>query len=123
MRRITAPGGRVLVVDQAATEHFEEAVAMTELEILRDPSHAASRPPSAFRILFRAAGLEITDERVVEDRQWLSKWMWPGEFPEERIEAVRAFIERRGAETGMAFERDGDDWAFTRRRVMLLATP
>ena len=123
MRRVAAPGGRVLVVDQAAPEHFEEAVAMNELDLLRDPSHAASRPPSAFRIMFRAAGLEIVDERIVEDRQWLSKWMWPGEFPEERIAAVRSFIEARGAETGMGFERDGDDWAFVRRRVMILASP
>jgi SAM-dependent methyltransferase len=123
MRRVAAPGGRILVVDQAATEHFEEAIVMTELELLRDPSHAASRPPSAFRIMFRAAGLEIVDERMVEDRQWLSSWMWPGEFPPKRIDEVRAFIEERGRETGMGFERDGDDWAFTRRRVMILAKP
>jgi SAM-dependent methyltransferase len=122
MRRVAAGDGRVLVVDQAATEHFEEAVVMTELELLRDPSHAVSRPPSAFRIMFRVAGLEIVDERVVEDRMWLSKWMWPGEFPQERIDAVRAFIEKRGRMTGMGFERDGDDWAFTRRRVLILAT-
>lgn len=123
MRRVAASDGRILVVDQAATEHFEEAVVMTELELLRDPSHAVSRPPSAFRIMFHAAGLEIVDQRVVEDEQRLSKWMWPGEFPPERIEAVRSFIESRGAETGMGFERDGDDWVFTRRRVMILAAP
>jgi SAM-dependent methyltransferase len=121
MRRVAAPGGRVLVVDQAATEHFEEAVAMTELEVLRDPSHAVSRPPSAFRIMFRAAGLDIVDERIAEDEQRLSNWMWPGEFPEERIEAVRSFIEEHGAETGMGFGRDGDDWVFVRRRAMFLA--
>lgn len=122
MRRAAGPGGRVLVVDQAATEHFEEAIAMSELELLRDPSHEVSRPPSAFRIMFQAAGLQIVDERVVEDEQRLSHWMWPGEFPEERIDAVRSFIERRGDETGMGFERDGDDWVFTRRRMMILAT-
>ncbi|HEY7873596.1 MAG TPA: class I SAM-dependent methyltransferase [Actinomycetota bacterium] len=121
MRRVAGRAGRVLVVDQAATEHFEEAVAMTELELVRDPSHAASRPPSAFRIMFQAAGLRIVDERVVEDERRLSKWMWPGEFPPERIDAVRTFIEARGHETGMDFERDGDDWVFTRRRMMILA--
>jgi SAM-dependent methyltransferase len=121
MRRVAGARGRVLVVDQAATENFEEALAMTELELVRDPSHAVSRPPSAFRIMFQAAGLRIVDERVVEDEQRFSKWMWPGEFPAERIDAVRAFIERRGAETGMGFERDGEDWVFTRRRVMILA--
>lgn len=123
MRRVAAPGGRVLLVDQVSTESFEESMVRNELEVLRDPSHAASRPPSAFRIMVRAAGLEILDERIVEGTQRLSSWMWPGEFPDERIDTVRAFIEERGGETGMEFRREGDDWAFTRRRMMILAAP
>jgi hypothetical protein len=62
------------------------------------------------------------DERIVEAEQRLSKWMWPGEFPPERIEQVRSFIAERGGETGMGFRREGDDWAFTRRRMMILAS-
>ncbi|MGH2729309.1 MAG: class I SAM-dependent methyltransferase [Actinomycetota bacterium] len=121
MRRVVAPSGRVLIVDQVASERYEEAIAMTELETIRDPSHAASRPPSALRMIVRAAGLEIIDERIVSGRQRLSEWMWPGEFPEERIEAVRDFIAHHGDATGMEFKREGDDWAFTRRRMMALA--
>lgn len=94
---------------------------MIELEIIRDPSHAVSRPPSALETIVRAAGLEIVDRRIAESTDRLSKWMWPGEFPEERIDAVRSFVERRGGETGMEFERDGDDWTFTRRRFIVLA--
>jgi SAM-dependent methyltransferase len=121
LRRVVAPDGRVLVVDQIAPERFEQASAMNELEVLRDPSHAASRPPSAFRVMLGAVGLAIVDEREVASVERLSGWMWSGEFPQKRIEAVRAFIERRGVETGMGFERDGDDWVFERRRIMLLA--
>lgn len=121
MRRVSKRDGRVLVVDQVATESYEEMSFMNELETLRDPTHAASRPPSALRMLVAAAGMTIEDERVVEDRSRFSKWMWPDEFPSERIEAVRSFIERFGHETGMEFEREGDDWGFTRRRIMLLA--
>jgi ubiquinone/menaquinone biosynthesis C-methylase UbiE len=121
MRRVVTDEGRVLVVDQVARERFEEATAMNELEILRDPSHAASRPPSAFRIMLAAAGLKIVDERIDLSHDRLSNWMWLAEFPEERIEAVRDFIGRRGDETGMSFERDGDDWVFQRERIMLLA--
>ena len=121
MRRVTKPGGRVLVVDQVATERYEEALMMTQLELARDPSHAMSRPPSAHRMIVRAAGLEIVDERVAESEQRLSSWMWPGEFPEERIRAVSDLIEKIGPETGMGFQRDGDDWVFVRRRLMLLA--
>ncbi|MGH2747772.1 MAG: class I SAM-dependent methyltransferase [Actinomycetota bacterium] len=121
MRRVAADGGRVLIVDQVATGRYEEVAARNELEALRDPSHGTARPPSAFRMLARAAGLEIVDERVVETTQRMSSWMAPGEFPEERFDAVNAFIETRGEETGMDFRKEGGEWVFTRRRIMLLA--
>jgi SAM-dependent methyltransferase len=121
MWRIMAPGGRVLVVDQVSTESFEETAVRHELEVVRDPSHAATRPPSALRIVVHAAGLTIVDEKIVEAEQRLSRWMWPGEFPPERIAAVRSFIQAHGAKTGMEFRRAGDDWVFTRRRMMILA--
>lgn len=122
MRRVVRPSGRVLIVDQVATEKFEEMAAMTELDILRDPSHAVSRSPSAMRVMVAAAGLDIVDERFHVSEQTLSNWMWPGEFPPERIDAVRDWIERWGHKTGKDFRRVGDDWAFTRRRMMILAT-
>ena len=121
MRRIVRDDGVVLVVDQVATESLEEASAMNELDRLRDPSHAACRPPSALRILMTAAGLEIEDERMHEATDRFSNWMPPREFPTERIERVRRFVAERGAETGMRFAPIGDDWVFTRRRMMLRA--
>ena len=121
MRRVAGQKGRVLIVDQHATERYEEAAFMNQLEAIRDPSHAMSRAPSAFRVMVQAAGLEIIDERLWTGKNRFSKWMWPGEFPEERIAATLEFIEKFGVETGMEWERDGDDWVFTRRRIMLLA--
>ncbi len=123
MRRVCGPDGRVLVVDQVATERFEEAVAMTELDRVRDPSHAVSRPPSAFRILMGRAGLQVVDEKIASSRERLSRWMWPEEFPQERIDAVKRFISERGDETGMRWRREGDDLTYERRRIMLLAEP
>ena len=121
MRRVAAPGGRVLVVDQVATERVEESQFMNKLDHLRDPSHAACRPPSAFRIIIAAAGLEIEDEVIHESQDHLSTWMSPEEFPAERVEQVYGFVAKHGPETGLNFEPDGDDWVFTRRRIMILA--
>jgi ubiquinone/menaquinone biosynthesis C-methylase UbiE len=121
MRRVAGETGNVLIVDQVSTENYEEIQRLNDLEILRDPSHATSRPPSAFKVMVQAAGLEIVDEKVVASEQRLSSWMWPGEFPEDRIEAVRRFIERYGHETGKEFRPDGDDWVFTRKRIAILA--
>lgn len=121
MRRVAAPGGRVLIVDQVATERVEEAQMMNKLDHLRDPSHAGCRPPSAFRINVRAAGLEIEDEAIHDSQDRLSTWMSPDEFPLERIKAVETFVAEHGHETGMEFEPDGNDWLYMRRRVMILA--
>lgn len=121
MRRVVAPGGRILIVDQVAPERVEESQMMNHLDHLRDPSHAACRPPSAFRIMVAAAGLEIEDQAIHESQERLSTWMSPAEFPADRIEAVERFVAEHGSETGMDFQRDGDDWVYTRRRIMVLA--
>jgi ubiquinone/menaquinone biosynthesis C-methylase UbiE len=121
LRRVTRADGYVLVVDQVATERFEEALMMTQLETLRDPSHVTSRSPSAMRTMLMSAGLEIVDERLVESRESFNSWMRPTEFPADRIAKTREFIDRLGAETGMDFRMEGDDLTFARRRLALLA--
>lgn len=121
LRRVVKPDGAVLIVDQVATESYEQIAFRHQLEVLRDPSHAATRPASAFFIMIRAVGLNVIADRMVTGHNRLSQWMWPNEFPPERIDAVRDFIARFGHETGMEWRRDGDDWIFTRRRIMLLA--
>ena len=121
LRRVVAPAGRVLVVDSVATESLEEALAMNELDLIRDPSHAAFRSPSTMKMLVQTAGLTIVQEHLSVEQQKLSEWMWPGEFADTAIDKVRTFIEERGHETGMKFEPEGDDWVFERRRLMLLA--
>jgi ubiquinone/menaquinone biosynthesis C-methylase UbiE len=121
MRRVTAEGGRVLIVDQVAPERFEQAIAMNELEMIRDPSHASSRPPSALRTLLRVAGLRIVDERIVELKHKFSNWMPSIEFPPERIEKAKSFIDQHGDATGMNFEPVGNDYIYDRQRMMILA--
>ena len=121
MRRVVSEDGHVLILDQVATEKAEEALMMNELDRLRDPSHAGCRPPSAFRIMLRAAGLEIEAEEIHESTERFSSWMSPAEFPEERVSAVESFVAEHGHETGMNFEKDSGDWVYTRRRIMLLA--
>jgi ubiquinone/menaquinone biosynthesis C-methylase UbiE len=118
MRRVTA--GRVLVVDQVVPDNYEQARFMNQLEIVRDPSHAASRSMSDFRVLLQSAGLEILDEKLSLGTQTMSGWMAPGEFPPERFAAVEEFIDRYGTQTGMDFRRENGEWAFTRRRAMFV---
>ena len=115
--------GRVMIVDQFATEDPDQAAAMTELERLRDPSHALSRPVSEQRRLMEAAGLSIIDERRDEHDERVSSWTNSREFPPDRINAVHRFIAERGSATGMNLRPDGEDWIFRRRMVELLGEP
>lgn len=113
----------VLVVDQISTENASETSFMNESEVLRDPSHAASRPPSAYRSLLKEAGLELIDEAIRENEDTFSSWMRADEFPAERVEAVRLFIEEHSTGMGMDWRLEDGEWHFNRRRMMLLARP
>ena len=68
MRRVCAPGGRILVIDTQASEEAAKAAEFNRLELLRDPSHVRVLPLSEMRRLFRAAGLGEPRESFYELR-------------------------------------------------------
>ena len=123
MKRIANNGGRVLVVDLVAPEDPAEAARADEVMTIRDPSHATSLTVDALRDAFAEAGLREIDHRVVDRRGLVSNWMWPGEFPTERIAAVRAYVEEHWNELGMDLQPEGDDFSYLDRRMMFLAEP
>lgn len=55
MRRVSAPGGRIVVSD--LTPAPDTGAAFDEMERLRDPSHTHAMPPEKLRALGRATGL------------------------------------------------------------------
>lgn len=120
MRRVAKRS--LVIVDQIAPESYEQTAFMNQLEAIRDPSHAASRSASTMRVLVQSAGLEIVDERLASHQQTMSGWMAPGEFPPERFRRVEDFIEKFGAEAGLNFRKERDEWAWDRRRVMFLCS-
>lgn len=123
MRRISKKDGRVLVVDLAAPDDPAEAARADEVMTIRDPSHATSLTVGAMRRVITDAGLTITDHRVVDRRGLVSNWMWPGEFPEDRIAAVRSYVRRHWSELGMDLQPEGDDFTYRDRRMMFLSEP
>lgn len=123
MRRIARDGGRVLVVDLVAPDDPTEAARADEVMTIRDPSHATSLTVAALKDAITRAGLREIDHRVVDRRGLVSNWMWPGEFPEERIAAVREYVSKHWNELGMDLQPEGDDFSYLDRRMMLLAEP
>jgi ubiquinone/menaquinone biosynthesis C-methylase UbiE len=57
MVRVTAPGGRIVVVDTCASADPGKAALFNRLEKLRDPSHVRALPLAELQALFGAAGL------------------------------------------------------------------
>lgn len=63
MRRVTRPGGRIVVAD--TSPEAEKADAFNSMERMRDPSHARALPGEELRGLFAAAGMpEVQVERI-----------------------------------------------------------
>ncbi len=57
MRRVCAPGGRVVLVDVVASDDAAKAAAFNRMEKLRDPSHVRALPLGELQGLFAAVGL------------------------------------------------------------------
>ena len=57
MRRVCAPGGKVVVIDTEASPDVAKAAEFNRMEKLRDPSHVRAMPLAELRGLFPQAGL------------------------------------------------------------------
>jgi SAM-dependent methyltransferase len=68
MVRVCAPGGRIVVVDDYASEDPAKAAAFNRLEKLRDPSHSRCLTLTELQGLFGAAGLPEPDATFYELR-------------------------------------------------------
>jgi len=68
MVRVCAPGGRVVVVDDYASEDPAKAAAFNRLEKLRDPSHSRALSLTELKGLFGPAGLPDPDATFYELR-------------------------------------------------------
>ena len=67
MKRVCKPSGRIVVIDMAAPANPNQALALNEMERLRDPSHVRALSASELAQLFASAGLtypEVTHYRL-----------------------------------------------------------
>ena len=59
MKRVCAPGGKVVLADMYASSNPEKAAAFNRMEKLRDPSHVRTMPLSELNELLQQAGLRL----------------------------------------------------------------
>ena len=89
MRRVAAPGGRVVVVD--STPDTRCADAFNRMERLRDPSHVRSLPVEEHRALYAQVGLpepRITSYRLESEMEALIARSFPHPGDDEKIREI-----------------------------------
>jgi SAM-dependent methyltransferase len=90
MRRVTRPGGRVVVCDLTASDDPAKAAAFHRIEMLRDPSHVRALTLAELEELFAGAGLvgpRITFSRLGFELEGLLERSFPR--PED-VQTIRA---------------------------------
>ena len=89
MRRVAAPGGRVMVVDSAPAP--DRAEAFNRMERLRDPSHARAMPVDEHKSLYATAGLpepRVTWYRLEGELEALIARSFPNPGDDDIIRAL-----------------------------------
>ena len=89
MRRVAAPGGRVVVVD--STPDTRCADAFNRMERLRDPSHVRSLPVDEHRELYATVGLpepRVTSYRLEGEMEALIRRSFPNPGDDEKIRQI-----------------------------------
>ena len=110
MRRVVAPGGRVVVVDSDASADPAKAAEFNRLETLRDPSHVRAMPVAELVELFRAAGLPAPRRTSYELRdvvENLLKRSFPRPGDDARIREIFA-ASVDDDRLGIPLRREGD---------------
>jgi ubiquinone/menaquinone biosynthesis C-methylase UbiE len=124
MVRVCAPGGRIVVVDDYASEDPVKAAAFNRLEKLRDPSHSRALSLAELKSLFGKVGLPDPDETFYElrgDVPGLLARSFPN--PGDDLEIIEMFkasaVDDR---LGVPVRLDGDEIYYAYPVAILAAT-
>jgi SAM-dependent methyltransferase len=123
MRRVCAPGGRIVVTDLIASADPVKAAALNSMERLRDPSHVRALPLAELQALVRDAGLTLRRQafyRLASEVEGLLQRSFPEPGDADRI---RAMFAASIADDGLGLEtrRHGDEIRFAYPVAILVA--
>ena len=111
MKRVCAPGGRVALVDVAASEDPAKAAALNRMEKLRDPSHVRALTLAELHSFFPDVGLpppRATFYQLKSELEGLLERSFPAPGDAERIR--RMFIDSLEDDgLGLGTRRRGND--------------
>jgi ubiquinone/menaquinone biosynthesis C-methylase UbiE len=91
MKRVCAPGGRVLVTDVHTARKQSQADEFNRMELLRDPSHVRALHLEELKALFAAAGLPAAREAHYELRDELENLLgrsFPNPGDDDKVRGI-----------------------------------
>ncbi|HVY05395.1 MAG TPA: methyltransferase domain-containing protein [Burkholderiales bacterium] len=91
MKRVCAPGGRVLVADMHTHADAAKGAEFNRMELLRDPSHVRALPVEELKALFPAAGLppaRITYYELRDELENLLGRSFPNPGDDDKIREI-----------------------------------
>jgi len=92
VRRVLAPGGRLLVIDMCAPESPLLDTHLQTVELLRDVSHVRDFKPSEWRRMLLGAGFDVRAERQWKLRMEFDSWTARMRTPADRKEVIRGLL-------------------------------
>jgi ubiquinone/menaquinone biosynthesis C-methylase UbiE len=115
MRRVLAPGGRIVVADLLGSEDPRAAKLHDEVERLCDPTHVRALPVSEFERLFEQAGLRVAaNPRSTLDydlEEWISHGAPQDAARREIVARMESWVD--GDPAGLCVRREDGRLRFT----------
>jgi len=93
MKRVLAPGGRLVLYDYLASSDAARARRLNRIELARDPCHVRTCSLKAFQGFFRKAGLAESARVVTLMKREFDPWMAFVDADEARRRKVRELLE------------------------------
>jgi len=109
MRRVTRPGGLLLLIDIIGDESPLIDTHLQAIELLRDPSHVRDHSSSQWRAMLSEAGFDLHHEASWPTRLEFGSWIARMRTPPDVVEVIRTLLVNAAAEVraGLAVEPDG----------------
>lgn len=123
MRRVLAPGGRLVVADVVSPLGAEDAALHNALEKLRDPTHVRMLGPGEIPALLSASGLEPLETQTWAQEREFAEWAAIVADPARTapLEEVLRALARAGRPKGIRLREENGALRFTHTWLLVTA--
>ena len=123
MKRVLAPGGRIMLYDILTSEDSRAARIHNQIEKQRDPSHVRMLQATEYLELFGKTGLQVRAKDVILTKREFKEWMEITGADAETVRQTRALFESVGEQARLGVRIADGTITFTHTNVAWLLVP